>query len=116
MNTFPFGPNSSKTKILNATNASGTITFDATDVSSTPSPANAGPSGGRGVIRVYNLGPALVFVRWGASASVGAAAVTDMPVVPGVVELFTKGNADDTLAGITSTGTATVYVTCGEGM
>jgi hypothetical protein len=37
-----------------------------------------------------------------------------MALAPGSVEAFTKQNAD-TLAAITSSGTATLYVICGTG-
>lgn len=64
-------------------------------------------------IRFYNAGSVPVFVRWGVGAQTAVAA-TDMPIAPGAIEVFSKGDAD-TLAGITASGTATVYITAGDG-
>lgn len=112
----PFGPNLTKTKSISVSNSSATATLDATDVSSTPTPANSGPSGGHSVMRIVNAGPSTVFLRWGLAASVGAAsASTDMPMLSGTVEVFSKSADVDTVAAITSTSTSTVYITCGEG-
>lgn len=110
-----FGPNSSKTKIISGTATSSSVTLDATDVQSTPSPANSGPSGGHSVMRLVNAGPNTAFVRWGIGAQTALA--TDMPLLAGVTEVFSKSGADDTVAAIcAATQTATVYVTCGEGI
>ncbi|WP_430438989.1 hypothetical protein [Shinella sp.] len=43
------------------------------------------------------------------------ALVTDTPVLPGTVEIFTIPTGMTHVAGITSTGTATVYFTAGDG-
>jgi hypothetical protein len=63
-------------------------------------------------VRLYNSGAVTVFVRWGVGAQ--TALTTDMALAPGSVEAFTKQNAD-TLAAITSSGEATLYVICGTG-
>lgn len=109
----PFQPTLGTTKTLSATSSSSSVTFAAVDVSSTPTPAFSGPSGGRSIIRVYNAGPGVAFCRWGTGAQ--TAVLGDMPVFPGVVELFSKAGSDDTFAAITAT-TATIYTTCGEGL
>lgn len=64
-------------------------------------------------MRVFNAGPATVFVRWGVGAQ--TALTTDVAIPVGAVEMFYKGNAN-TVAAICATGsTATVYLTPGTG-
>lgn len=110
-----FGPNFSKTQTISATSTSASCTLDATDVSSTPTPANAGPSGGKAVMRIVNAGPNTAFIRWGVGTQTALA--TDMPILAGTAELFTKSEDTNTVAAIcASTQTATIYVTCGEGI
>ena len=120
-NPTPFRPSTGTTKTLSATNTSGSVTFDAKDVSSSTSATGTsgsvvdhGTTGGHQVMRVYNAGTQIVFARWGTGAQ--TATTSDMPLIPGVVEVFTKAPADDTFAGITASSTATVYITCGEGL
>lgn len=117
----PFRPSQGTTKTLSANTSSASVTLDAKDVSSSTSATgtsgsntNAGTIGGHSVIRVYNAGTQLAFGRWGTGAQ--TATTSDMPLVPGVVELFSKSWADDTFAAITSSSTATIYITCGEGV
>lgn len=112
MNYNPFRPSVGTTKTLSASSSSSSVTFDAKDVSSATS--NAGSIGGHCVMRVYNAGTALAFARWGTGAQ--TATTSDMPLIPGVVEVFDKAFADDTFAAITSSSTATIYITCGEGV
>lgn len=110
----PFGPNYTKTKTLSATNSSSSVTLDATDVSSTPTPANSGPSGGHSVMRIVASGTGAAFIR----ATVGAstALTTDMKMLAGTVELFSKAGDVDTISAITSGADAvTLSITCGEG-
>ncbi len=115
VNVAPFGPNFSKSKTISATSTSSSVTLDATDVSSTPTPANSGPSGGHSVLRIYNKGPNEAFIRWGVGAQT-AIVTTDMALAPGVVEVFSKAGDVDTVAAITSgSDTATIRITCGEG-
>ena len=115
---YAFGPNFSKTQVITATSTSASATLDATDVSSTPTPANSGPSGGHSVMRIVVQGTAgtgKVFLRWGVGAQ--TALVTDMPMLSGTVELFSKASDVNTVAAITSgSDTANVYITCGEGL
>lgn len=106
-NVNPFVPSIGTTKTLSASSSSSSVTFDAKDVSSSTN------ASGHSVIRVYNAGTAVAFCRWGTGAQ--TATTADMPLIPGVVEVFCKSFADDTFAAITSSSTATIYVTCGEG-
>ncbi len=118
-NVNPFSPSVGTTKTLSATNSSSSVTFDSKDVvSSTSATGTSGSTidrgtvGGHSVIRVYNAGTATVFCRWGNGAQ--TATTSDMPLIPGVVEVFSKADQDNTFAGITASSTATVYITCGK--
>lgn len=75
-------------------------------VSGLPSGANSG------VLRVVNAGPNVAFFRW--SNASATAVTTDMPILPGAVEVFSVGNCTH-VAAICATGSATVYVTPGNG-
>ena len=111
----PFGANFSKTQSISVTSTTASCTLDATDVSSTPTPVSAGPSGGKAVMRLVNVGPNTCFVRWG--VGVQTAVATDLPILVGVPELFTKSEDTNIVAAICASGqTATLYVTCGEGI
>lgn len=64
---------------------------------------------------IYNAGTVPAFIRWGVGAQ--TAVTTDVIIPPGTVQVFGKnlnGNAD-TLACITSSGTATLYIITGFG-
>lgn len=87
------------TATLSVTSSSGTATL------------NSGAS----VVEVQNAGSQTAFVRIGASASVGSATTADYPVLPGQSKLISKAPGEDTLAGITASGTTTLYVSSGEG-
>ncbi len=113
MNQEPFDPNYSKTKDISATTASASVTLDATDVSSTPTQPGAGPSGGHSIMRIVNAGPNNARLRWGVGAQ--TALITDMLMLAGTVEVFTKAGTVDTVAAICPTGTATISITCGQG-
>lgn len=94
MNAQPFSP--STTQICSATTSS----------------ASASMQAGLNCVRLHNAGPNLAFVRMGVSGQTAVA--TDMPLPVGNTEVFCKGLAD-TLAAICAAGSATVYVTSGEG-
>ena len=66
---------------------------------------------GTTALRIYNSGPATVFVRWG--TGVQSATANDMPIASGATEMFGKLTGHDTVAAI-STGMATVYVSVGN--
>jgi hypothetical protein len=65
-------------------------------------------------VRVYNTGDVIVFLEFGVAA-VEAAAATSLPLGPGAVEWFEIGQAVTHCAGITASGTATVYFSEGMG-
>lgn len=110
----PFGPNFSKTKSISASSTTASVTLDATDVSSTPTPAGSGLSGGHSVMRIVNAGPNTAFIGWGVGTQTALA--TWMPILAGVTEVFSKAADVDTVAAIcAATQTATIYITCGEG-
>jgi hypothetical protein len=62
------------------------------------------------IVRLYNSGTAVCFVRWGTTAQ--TAVTTDLAIAPGTVEAFTKNNATR-LAAIGTSGT--LYITTGTG-
>lgn len=66
------------------------------------------------VIRLYNAGTVAIFVEFGGS-SVTAATTTGIPIAPGSVEAFRVDNSQTYVAGITASGTATLYATPGYG-
>ncbi len=59
-------------------------------------------------------GGAVSFIKFGKDSSV-TAATTDMPILPGTVEVFTRPPDSNYMAAITASGTATLYVTVGAG-
>jgi hypothetical protein len=65
-------------------------------------------------VRVYNAGLVVVFLEFGAG-TIEAAAATSLPLGPGAVEFFEIGGAVTHCAGITASGTATVYFSEGMG-
>ena len=66
-------------------------------------------------VRVYNSGTVVVFINFGGS-SVTATTTTSMPMPPGWSEPFRVHPSETYCAGITASGTSTVYFTVGEGM
>lgn len=59
-----------------------------------------------------NLGASTCYVRWGVGAQ--TAVTTDLPIAAGEISIYTKGFAD-TVAAVTSSGTATLSIIAGEG-
>ncbi len=114
MNVQPFTPTLGKAKTISATSTSSSVTLDALDVSSTPTQPGSGPSGGKSVIRVTNAGPNAARIRWGVGAQTAIA--TDMLVLAGNTEVFSKAGDVDTVAAICAAAqTASIDITCGEG-
>lgn len=68
---------------------------------------------GTQAVRVYNAGSGAVFVACG-DVTVVATVAAGLPVAPGSVEIL--GCNQTHIAGITGTGTATVYLTAGTGL
>jgi hypothetical protein len=64
-------------------------------------------------IRVYNAGTVPVFINCG-DVTVTAVLATSVPVAPGSVEVLGCGKGY--IAGIVTTGTATIYLTPGAGI
>lgn len=94
---------------------SATVNIAAT--TSTGNVALGGSGYGHGGIsvRIYNAGPATVFIEFGTSA-VTAATATSIPVPAGAIETQVVGPAITHVAAITASGTATVYFTPGQGL
>jgi len=100
MNVQPFSIGTGNTVQLACTGTSASVTL---------SSAGAANNG----LRVYNSGTVTAFIRATSGAST-ASVSTDMPIPPGIVEILSKGQAD-TITGITNGGSATLYLTPGEG-
>lgn len=93
-----------------------TVSIAATTASA--SAAIAGSAGrGEFTVRVYNAGSATVFVKFG--DTITTATTSNMPIPAGAVEVFSVQDSDGSanyVAAITASGSATVYVTTGEGI
>ena len=96
---------------LSVTSSSSNVNLPST--ASPTNTTNAGPVGGNTVLRIANTGTGLAFVRWGVGAQ--TAVTTDMPILPGTVEVFGMGLTANNVAAITATGSTTLYITCGDG-
>ena len=98
-----------------------TVVFLAATTAPTPVQAVSTTLGGN-QYRIINSGLVTVFLGYGANAAAASAAATvvttsgeAIPILPGTDEILTfVPNAYFT--GITISGTANVYVTCGDGM
>lgn len=95
---------------------------DATSsVAATASTSNAAirqqPTGAH-QLRLFNLGPSTVF--WALGPTGVTAAVTDVPLPVGAIEVITVPHAGVAplthVAAITQSGTATLYLTTGQGL
>lgn len=65
-------------------------------------------------VRCYNTGDVIVFLNFGPS-TVEATTAAGLPLGPGAVEFFEIGQGATHVAGITASGTATVYFSEGRG-
>lgn len=70
-------------------------------------------AGGTQNVRVYNAGTGAVFINCG-DVTVVATTAAGLPIAPGTVEII--GCNQTHVAGITATGTATLYLTPGTGL
>lgn len=74
---------------------------------------------GKTQIRIYNAGTTTVFMKKGTDATV-TAALTDFPVAAGAVEVLTLTNLVASpvshFAAIVASGSATLYITTGQGI
>jgi hypothetical protein len=89
-----------------------TISLSVTDQA--PTPTAFTPTNGR--IRVYNSGAVTVFLRSGIGSSDGTATTSHTPIAPGTVESFSVPTNHTYISGRTSSGSATVYITVGDGL
>lgn len=85
---------------------------DVSDNVEMPRPEKAGTERS---IRVVNTGDELAFVRFG-DETVSADETTGMPIPAGVVEVFQMDTNHTHAAGITASGTTTLYFTRGRGL
>jgi hypothetical protein len=95
----PFYPTPASGQTLSATTTSSSITFTGTSLNDTE-------------LYVYNAGTDLVFCRWGVGAQ--TATTAGLPIPSGTVQIFNRNSAT-VFACRSSTTTATVYVTTGNG-
>src|SRR4051794_12222068 len=95
----PFYPTPVSTLSLAATTTSSSVTFTGNSLNDTE-------------LYVYNAGTDLVFCRWGEGAQ--TATTTGLPIPSGTVQIFNRNGAT-VFACRSSTTTATVYVTTGNG-
>ena len=65
-------------------------------------------------VRLVNAGTVTVFVAFGGSA-IDATVAAGIPLLPGTAEVFTLTTEQTNIAGITASGTATIYATAGRG-
>lgn len=106
----PFHPTAAATVSLAATNASGNVQV-----------IKGGGSPGPIQVRIRNAGASDVFVKAGGDNTAAAAVANDVPIAANSVEVltFTVPSSTNTglwIAGITASGTATLYITPGVGI
>ena len=94
-----FSPIATTAVSVSASTASGALTMPTT-------PANP-------TVRVYNSTAVVVFIKFGTSTV--TAATTDTPIPAGGVEAFSINPNVTHIAGITASGTGTLYATTGFG-
>ena len=100
MNVQPFSLGVGNTLSLTATTSGASVTLNASGAASQ-------------CIRIYNAGTVAAYLRASLGASTPSTS-TDLPIPPGGVEVFSKGDCD-TISAITATGSAALYITPGEG-
>lgn len=66
------------------------------------------------VVRVYNAGPNLAYIRFGSATD--AATTAKIPIAIGSTELFTKGQQPNVAAICDAGNTAVLFFTAGEGI
>lgn len=90
-----------------------TVTLSATTTTSGAAIGGASPSK---TIRLVSppTNTALVFVEFGGPSVTSTTA--KMPILPGSIEIFLVSDDLTHIAGITASGSATIYVTPGEGV
>jgi hypothetical protein len=93
----PFAPDSNGTQTVSATTTSASVTVSAYS----------------SAVMITNAGTGTAFVRFGTGAQ--TATTADTPILPSMYYVLSKGQ-NTTVAVVCGTGTATVYVTTGEGL
>ena len=109
MSALPFWPLGNTRTITAATTAPTGVQ---------PLVANVRESIDRNHYRVVNAGAVTVFIGTGATAGeaqTNATVANGLPVLPGAVEIL-RFEANSFFSAITASGTATFYVTAGEGI
>lgn len=91
-----------------------TVTLSATNTTGNAALTSPGTAPMTKSVRVYNAGTATVFIAFGADSTI-TATTASMPVPSGGIETFELGPNITYAAGITASGTATVYFTTGRG-
>ncbi len=66
-------------------------------------------------VRIANTGSVIVYIALGDSG-VTAAVASGIPILPNTAEMFHITTAQTHLAGITASGSATLYITAGYGV
>ena len=94
----PYGSNTTAVSV-SGTTASGALNLPSATMGST--------------VRVYNGTSVVVFIQFGDSTV--TATTANMPIPAGGVEVFAIGSAITYIAGITASGTGTLYATTGRG-
>ena len=87
-----------------AVSVSGTTAAGALNLPTAPMPSS---------VRVFNATSVTVFIQFGISTV--TATTANMPIPAGGVEIFEIGPAVTYIAGITASGTGTLYATTGRG-
>lgn len=88
------------------------FTPGATTTISVTTASGTGALTGEGLaLEIQNAGSVTVFVTLGATATVAAG----YPILAGQSKVVSRGTSQATLAAITSSSTATLYVTVGDG-
>lgn len=95
--SMPFAPTYGQTKTLNASTSSSSVNIQT----------------GQKQMYVANEGTVTVFIKSGVGSQTADA--TDFPLLPGQAEVLTKGHSHDTVAAVTASGTAKVFVNPGPG-
>lgn len=99
-----FTPYSNNTVNLTATTSSGNVAL--------PTRSSIG---GNETVDVYNSGLVDVFIEFGTTSAITASTATSMPIPPGVKTLGCPSSITY-IAGITASGSATVYFSLGKGI
>lgn len=95
----PFGLDTTAVSV-SGTTASGALNLPAASTGNTS-------------VRIHNGATVTVFIQFGASTV--EATTSNMPIPAGGVEVFDIGGAVTHVAGITASGTGTLYATTGRG-